>query len=180
MCRIRSTFASEKEIVCVISPQTTLRKGEQRKGDCNMETKFYKCPVCGNVIVKAVDSGMTPMCCGKTMLELKPNVLEEKTESHMPVAEITSEDTVLSNCDPFYLYHCGRRYHTKVLVGNKPHPMNKEHKICFVYYETENGGQIRYLKAGMPAEVCFYSTDKPKAIYSYCNIHGLWKVNLFD
>ena len=37
-----------------------------------MATKFYKCPHCGNVIVKMVDGGPVPVCCGEPMNELDP------------------------------------------------------------------------------------------------------------
>ncbi|MCQ2258376.1 MAG: hypothetical protein MJZ41_10360 [Bacteroidaceae bacterium] len=145
-----------------------------------METKFYECPICGNVIVKCVDSGVIPTCCGKEMVELKCKNIEEKQEAHLPVVERTTEDTVKCSCDPFYLSHYNRRYHTKVSIGSTPHPMSEKHRICFIYYETENGGQIRYLSPDSPAEACFYSTDKPIAIYSFCNIHGLWKICIVD
>lgn len=36
-----------------------------------MVKTFYKCPFCGNVIVKVVDSGITPYCCGFEMVEIE-------------------------------------------------------------------------------------------------------------
>ena len=75
-----------------------------------MTTKFYVCPVCGNVIVKLVDSGVTPSCCGQTMKELVPNTTDGKVEAHVPVFERTSPGTIM------------------VSIGSTPHPMTREHR----------------------------------------------------
>lgn len=32
--------------------------------------KYLKCEVCGNVVAVVKDSGVTPMCCGKPMVEV--------------------------------------------------------------------------------------------------------------
>ena len=64
-----------------------------------------------------------------------------------------------------------------VNVGSVTHPMSAEHLIEWVAVETEKGYAVQY----------FCSTDKPeatfvlaegdtlKAVYAYCNLHGLWK-----
>ena len=143
-----------------------------------METKFYRCPICGNVILMCVDSGVVPVCCGKKMEEMEVNTIDGKQESHLPVADITTEETVKVCKDPFYLSHLHRRYYTRVRVGETPHPMMESHHICFIYYETERGGQIRYLQPDKPVCECFYNADRPTAIYAYCNLHGLWKLKV--
>lgn len=143
-----------------------------------MKTKFYKCPVCGNVMMVCVDSQVVPVCCGQKMEVLEANRIDEKKESHLPVAEVTTEETVELCSDPFYLSHLHRRYLTHVLIGETPHPMMEGHHICFIYYETRRGGQIRYLRLDHPVNECFYSSDRPTAIYAYCNIHGLWMLEL--
>ena len=38
-----------------------------------MNTKFYICRTCGNIIEKINDSGVPVVCCGKPMEELVPN-----------------------------------------------------------------------------------------------------------
>ena len=50
-----------------------------------MATKFYKCLLCGNVVEKVVDSGVSVVCCGKEMMELVPNTVEASGEKHIPV-----------------------------------------------------------------------------------------------
>lgn len=126
-----------------------------------MAVKFYKCPVCGNVIEKVVDGGVPVVCCGKKMEELIPNTVDASGEKHVPVV------TRLNDC------------RIKVEVGSVTHPMSEEHHIAFIYVENENGGiRIDLPHDGKPeAEICTCS-GKPIAVYEYCNLHGLWKTEL--
>ncbi len=126
-----------------------------------MATKFFKCTTCGNVVVKFVDSGVVPFCCGKEMVELVPGSTDGKQEYHLPVIERVDERTI------------------RVKVGAMPHPMTSEHFIKFIYLETRHGGQIKYLRPEEPAEACFCDCkDEPVAAYCYCNLHGLWKTEV--
>ena len=124
-----------------------------------MATKFYKCNHCGNVIEKVVDSKVPVVCCGEKMQELIPNTVDASNEKHVQVV------TRLDDC------------RIKVEVGSVPHPMTPEHHIAFVYVETENGGIRINLKDKPEAVVCV-CTEKPIAVYEYCNLHGLWKTEL--
>lgn len=126
-----------------------------------MATKFFKCTVCGNVVVKYVDSSIRTVCCGKEMVELKPGTTDGKLEYHVPVVERVDDCTI------------------KVRIGAEAHPMTDQHHIAFIYLETEHGGQIQYLDIDTPAEAKFYCcNDNPIAVYAYCNLHGLWKTDL--
>lgn len=124
-----------------------------------MATKFFKCNTCGNVIVKIVDSRVPVVCCGKPMTELEPNTVDAATEKHVPV--VTWLDA----------------QHIKVEVGSVAHPMTEEHHIAFIYVETSNGG-IRVDLKDKPEAVIALGDAKPLAVYEYCNLHGLWKVDL--
>ena len=65
----------------------------------------------------------------------------------------------------------------KVDVGSVAHPMTEEHLIEWVALETEQGYQVKYLKANN-APVCTFSLadgDTLVGVYAYCNLHGLWK-----
>ena len=124
-----------------------------------MAVKFYKCPHCGNVITKMVDSAVPVVCCGKPMEELIANTVDASAEKHVP--HITEKE----NCI------------LKIEVGSVHHPMTKEHHIAFIYVETEKGGVTVYLKDEPVAEVCLCN-DKALAVYEYCNLHGLWKKEL--
>ena len=128
-----------------------------------MATKFFLCTTCGNVVVKVVDSGVDPVCCGQDMKELVPGISDGAKEKHLPVAEHLDGCTV------------------KVKIGSEPHPMTLQHHISFIYLETEHGGTLKYLDPTGPAEVLICECkDKPVALYAYCNIHGLWKTDLKD
>lgn len=124
-----------------------------------MAVKFYKCPICGNVIEKVVDSGVPVVCCGKKMEELIPNTVDASGEKHVPVV------TRLDDC------------RIKVEIGSVAHPMTPEHHIVFIYVENENGGIRVDLSDKPEAEICTCS-GKPVAVYEYCNLHGLWKTEL--
>ncbi|MCQ2118156.1 MAG: desulfoferrodoxin [Bacteroidales bacterium] len=126
-----------------------------------MATKFFLCSTCGNVVVKVVDSGVTPVCCGNPMRELIPDTVGGVYEKHLPVVEFLDEHTI------------------KAKVGSTPHPMMIEHHIVFIYLETRNGGQIHYLKPEEKAEAVFtICNDEPVAVYEFCNLHGLWKTEI--
>ena len=124
-----------------------------------MATKFFKCRHCGNVVEKVVDSGVAVVCCGEKMEELIPNTVDASGEKHIPVVTKIDDCTI------------------KVEVGSVAHPMAPEHHISFIYVETENGGIIAHLKDKPEATFCICN-DKPVAVYEYCNLHGLWKVEL--
>lgn len=123
--------------------------------------KFYICNHCKNIIGKIQDKGVLVVCCGEKMAELVPNTTEAATEKHIPVA--SAEGNLIT-----------------VQIGSTLHPMTEEHLIQWVYLETEEGGQRKSLKAGDKPEVVFAlsPSDKAKAVYAYCNLHGLWKADL--
>ena len=125
-----------------------------------MELKFYRCEHCGNIITKLVDKKVPVFCCGQKMTELTVNTVEASQEKHLPAVTMVDEHTV------------------KVNSGSVNHPMIEEHHIQFVYLETENGGQIAYLKPEQEPTVTFRCEDKPIAVYAYCNLHGLWKTTI--
>lgn len=124
------------------------------------EAKFYVCETCGNLVGMINESGVNMMCCGKKMTQIVPGTVEASKEKHIPVATVEG-DTV------------------KVNVGSVDHPMTEEHLIEWVYLQTCRGGQRKCLKAGDAPTVTFALCDeKPLAVYAYCNLHGLWKVDL--
>lgn len=126
-----------------------------------MKVKFYICKTCGNVVVKFYDSGAPLSCCGHEMEELKPMTAETMAEKHLPTVECIDKCTL------------------RVKVGAVEHPMDPEHFIRFIFMETANGGQLRYLKPQDKPNVVFASCpDRPVAVYEYCNIHGLWKTEI--
>ena len=124
-----------------------------------MAVKFFKCNHCGNVIVKAVDGGVVPFCCGEKMTELTANTVEASQEKHLPVVE------KIDNC----------KYRIK--VGSVEHPMTPEHYIQWIDIQTTGGIQRVQLTPSDKPEATFTINDGDSvvAVYEYCNLHGLWK-----
>ena len=57
--------------------------------------------------------------------------------------------------------------------------MTEEHSITWVYLQTDCGVQLKYLKVGTAPVVNFTMADeKPIAVYTYCDLHGLWKTEV--
>ena len=125
-----------------------------------MNTNFYICEHCGNLVEAIHDSGVPMICCGQKMKKLEAGVVEASHEKHIPVV------TVEGNA-------------VKVAVGAIEHPMVEEHHILWVYLQTDHGGYRKDLTAGEAPIVSFALTDEhPVAVYAYCNLHGLWKTEL--
>lgn len=124
------------------------------------EVKFYICNHCGNIVEKIHDSGAPLVCCGEKMTELVAGTVEASREKHIPVASVDGNQV-------------------KVVVGAVEHPMAEEHSILWVYLLTDKGGYRKHLAPGERPEVSFSLVEeKPLAVYAYCNLHGLWKVEL--
>ena len=124
------------------------------------ETRFFLCEHCGNLIGMIHDAGVPMMCCGKKMTKLEPGTTDASVEKHVPVATVNG-NTV------------------EVTVGAAEHPMTEEHFIPWVYLQTDRGGQRKCLKPGSAPKVRFSLCDEtPLAVYAYCNLHSLWKVEL--
>ncbi len=91
---------------------------------------------------------------------LVANTQDASLEKHVPVVNICSNSV-------------------EVKVGSVPHPMVKEHYIQWICLETENRTQIAYLSPEDKPEANFcICGEKIKAVYEYCNLHGLWKAEL--
>jgi len=122
--------------------------------------RFFICKHCGNMAGLIQDQGVPMVCCGEKMSELIPNTAEASQEKHLP--DVTIDGAAIS-----------------VQVGSAPHPMEEAHHISFVYVETERGGQRKCLKPGNAPKLSFNLTDdKPVVVYAYCNLHGLWKMEI--
>ena len=119
--------------------------------------KFYKCHVCGNLVVVLNDGGVNPECCGEAMEELRPNTTDGAEEKHVPVIERSGEDV-------------------KVKVGSVPHPMEPEHYIMWIILQQGDRFKVQYLKPGEAPEAEFKVEAEGGDLkaYEYCSVHGLW------
>ena len=122
-----------------------------------MTKKFYKCEICGKIAQVETEGPGKLFCCGKPTVEMNANSTEAAVEKHIP--EVTVNDNVIT-----------------AVVGSVIHPMTEAHYIDWLYLETEKGGQFAYLKPDEEpkAEFVLAAGDKAKAVYAYCNLHGLW------
>ena len=124
------------------------------------DSRFYICERCGNLIGKIHDSGVSVVCCGQKMTELVAGTVEASREKHIPVVSVDGNTVTVS-------------------IGSIEHPMVEEHSILWVYIETNKGGQRKCLEVGKAPVVKFaLSSEKPVAVYAYCNLHGLWKTEI--
>ena len=125
-----------------------------------LNTKFYICPHCGNIVEMVHDAVVKPFCCGQKMNELIPNTVDASGEKHIPAVKV-GEGVV------------------EVNVGSVDHPMVDVHWIEWVQLVTDKGSYRKWLNPGEAPNVKFLlSEEKPVAVYAYCNLHGLWKTEL--
>lgn len=127
----------------------------------NNSKKFFMCSICGNIVEMIESKGPKVVCCGKVMNELVANTVEASTEKHIPQVSING-DLV------------------RVQVGSIIHPMIEEHYISWIYIVTTQGTQRKLLEVNSEpiAEFKLTEDDKVLEVYEYCNIHGLWKLEL--
>ena len=120
--------------------------------------RFFKCEKCGKIIALVNDKPCTTICCGEPMKELVANTTDAAQEKHVPVYKVDGNIV-------------------EVTIGSVAHPMTEEHLIEWVSLQTEQGNQRKVLKAGVEPKVSFAICpgDSVKAVYAYCNLHGLWK-----
>ena len=122
--------------------------------------KFYRCPHCGNIVEMIHDAGVNPICCGQKMDELVAGSVEASHEKHIPAVSLDGGVV-------------------KVKVGTLEHPTVDDHWIAWVEVVSDKGVQRKYLNPGQAPVVKFLLADeKLQAVYAYCNLHGLWKVEL--
>lgn len=114
------------------------------------KTRFYVCPVCGNVI-SAVGEGAFS-CCGVTLPPLEP---EAPDETHALAPEPVE--------DEWYV--------------RLDHPMTREHYISFFAYVTTDRTELVKLYPEQEAAARFFRRGDG-TLYAFCNRHGLFRVAL--
>ena len=113
-------------------------------------SKFYVCPVCGNVIRTTGEAIIS--CCGIT---LPPLEAETEDEKHQILIEPVEDE---------YYVHL-------------EHPMTKEHYISFIAAVSDQGVQFTKLYPEQAADARF-KRARVKYIYAYCNHHGLFLIKV--
>lgn len=120
--------------------------------------KFFRCETCGNLVALIEESGVPMVCCGNKMTELIPGTTDGAAEKHLPVFRTDGTGVTVE-------------------VGSTAHPMTEVHFIEWIALETANGLQLKKLTPEEKpyAEFSLTVGESVKAVYAYCNIHGLWK-----
>ncbi len=112
-----------------------------------LRSKFYVCPVCGNIIRTSGDAVIS--CCGIT---LPPLEAEDADEAHSITLEKVEDEHFIT----------------------VSHEMTKTHFISFVAYLTSDRVQFVKLYPEGNAETRLQLRGRGY-IYIYCNKHGLMK-----
>ena len=120
--------------------------------------KFYRCKVCGKIVIMLTEAKTPTVCCNEQMTELIPGITDAATEKHVPVYAVNGNTVTVS-------------------VGEVAHPMLPEHSIQWICVETNQGYQIKHLTPGAEPKATFTLNEGESvvAVYEYCNLHGLWK-----
>ena len=123
--------------------------------------KFLVCEHCGNFVGVIKDSGVPMICCGQPMTVLNANTVDASVEKHTPIVSVEGNKVIAT-------------------VGSVEHPMVDVHYIEWIYVETNKGGQRKALNPGEAPKAEFVMADGEvvKAVYAYCNLHGLWKTEI--
>ncbi|MDR2655648.1 MAG: desulfoferrodoxin [Oscillospiraceae bacterium] len=123
------------------------------------EKKFYRCSHCGNIISFVENAGVSVLCCGEKMQEIKPNATDAAQEKHVPVG--VREGNKLT-----------------VTVGSVEHPMTEAHHIAWIVVAEKDRTQRAELPHTGAPSAEFYVGGDIVTVYEYCNLHGLWVADL--
>ena len=119
------------------------------------KVKYYKCPICGNIIEVVNGDVKRDKCCNQELEELIAGTIDASLEKHVPVYEIDNNEII-------------------VKVGEAIHPMEEKHYIMWVSLVTEDKViRVEFKPGDEPIVRLPYI--KGSIIYEYCNLHGLWK-----
>ena len=115
-----------------------------------LRSRFYVCPVCGNIVRTVGDAVVS--CCG---IPLPPLEAEEPDEDHRITVESVEDEH-------FITVH---------------HPMTKSHFISFIAHLTSDRVQLVKLYPEGNAETRLNLRGRGY-LYIYCNKHGLMKMKV--
>lgn len=123
------------------------------------ERKFYRCQICGNLVGLIEDGSGELTCCGEAMAQIGSNTTDASKEKHVPVVKLAKGSITVE-------------------VGSTPHPMTEEHHIDWIAVVSNDATQRVQLEKTGEAKASFCGVAGPSTVYAYCNIHGLWSVEV--
>ena len=113
-----------------------------------LRSKFYVCPLCGNILCSTGDALIS--CCG---IQLPPLEAEEADEEHSITVEAVEDEHFI----------------------RISHPMTKEHFISFAAFVTCDRVQLVKFYPEGNAEARMQLRGRG-TLYFYCNRHGLFRM----
>lgn len=115
---------------------------------------FYRCQICGQVVMKHVDYQNNLTCCKQELELMNTNVEDVADDIH--------------NIE---VRHVGNFLNVTV----KNHPMKHIHHIAFIALKTNLNYQTKPLCVDQSPEALFVvdMEEEIEYVYAYCNIHGL-------
>lgn len=126
-----------------------VRENANRAGNM-MRSKFYVCPICGNV-VHAMGEGSFS-CCGVQLMPQEAEDADEDNAHRVRVERIEND---------WYL--------------TLDHPMTKQHYLSFAAYVTSDTVSLKKLYPEQSPEVRFPMRGSG-LLYVFCNQHGLFRL----
>lgn len=126
-----------------------------------MDLNLFYCKHCKKIVAVLENPEVPTVCCGEPMRPLTASMTDGSAEKHVPQVQISDNRIV-------------------VTVGEKAHPMEKDHYIQWILIETNRGEYRKFLHPGEVPKADFYTAEgeKVKTAYCYCNLHKLWKNDL--
>ena len=115
-----------------------------------LKSRFYVCPVCGNVLFARGEAVI--FCCG---IQLPALETEEQDPAHRLETQRAEDEIYVSAA----------------------HPMSKDHYLSFIAYMTPDSCEIKALYPEGSAEARFFYRGSGW-LYYYCNRHGLFRQRL--
>ena len=136
----RALHISVAELLC---GQTVVN---QNRSANMLKSRFYACPVCGNVLFSRGDALIS--CCGIRLPALEA---EEPDAAHRMDVQRVEDEIYVSSA----------------------HSMDKDHNLSFAAYMTPDRCEMKALYPEGSAEVRFFFRGAGR-LYYYCNRHGLF------
>lgn len=133
--------------------------------------EVYFCEKSKRAVQLVKPESIAPSCChpkekdaiiyqGHTLKLLLPNPADGTKEKHLPKAAFDGEKLI-------------------VKIGEIMHPMTSEHLIEWITIRYDNFVQHASFDHEETPQITFHiGSAKEVQIYSYCNLHGLWELNV--
>jgi len=129
--------------------------------------EIYRCAVCGNIVEVLHAGGGQLVCCGQPMQLQAAKNSDQGAEKHLPVIEELPANV------------CHGKDGVKIKIGAVEHPMTADHYIEWIEIDTIDGKSgKKFLKPGDKPESEFQTRMNITGARAYCNVHGLWEMNV--